>query len=592
LKIIRLINIMKNMLFKNFFHGRRRKENIGLISGPLFFIIIIFLPLSQGTITSTTTNIRANSENISSSLSPRIALGTMLWMVIWWITECVPLGFTSLLAPFIFIISGILTVNQALPKFSDPILWIFISGFVLAAAFKKSGLDKRIAYRLATFYKGNNPKIAIFFIACLPVFLLSMTGSITAATTIVFPFVLAFMNIVNVPIESDKSNKYNIDNSDINNNIDSSPGNVIGKEKGQKNSNIKKNEYTEASFLSLGQAATAGAMLLLISTAPNLITKATVEDFAPGKTISFTDWFVLGFPHAIIGLLISWNIIFLFIRPKITSLSSSRDQFKNSLNKMGKITTEEKTVLIILLLALILWIVPSLIRSLYPIDNLTGEQMNIHSIILSSFSKNIPESIPALLIILAIGLIRIRRENKQTERGGEKEEEDESTSVTFQPLLSWNEMLKAIDWNIIFLFGGGLVLGIGIESSGLASWIGNQISHNAGTNLTEFNIFALSAIMGFVMSYAASNTASAVIMCPIAASLAIGAGFSPIPPIIAAGLAASISSAIPSTTPPMAIIYSSRAVSIANMFKTGIVSDLLRLIILITVGPLLISLVF
>jgi solute carrier family 13 (sodium-dependent dicarboxylate transporter), member 2/3/5 len=415
--------------------------------------------------------------------------------------------------------------------------------------------------------------------------------SITAATTIVFPFVLAFINIVNMPVDSAQSNKHNIGNSGINNNINSSPSNVMGKEKGQKNSNIKKNEYTEASFLSLGQAATAGAMLLLISTAPNLITKATVEDFAPGKTISFTDWFVLGLPHAIIGLFISWNIIFLFMRPKISSLSSSRDQFKNSLNKMGKITTEEKTVLIILLLALILWIVPSLLRSLYPIDNLKDEQMNIHSIILSSFSKNIPESIPALLIILAIGLIRIRRENKHSERG-EEIEEDESTSVTFQPILSWNEMLKAIDWNIIFLFGGGLVLGLGIESSGLASWIGNQISHNAGTNVTEFTIFALSAIMGFIMSYAASNTASAVIMCPIAASLAIGAGFSPIPPIIAAGLAASISSAIPSTTPPMAIIYSSRAVSIVNMFKTGIVSDLLRLIILITLGPLLISLVF
>jgi solute carrier family 13 (sodium-dependent dicarboxylate transporter), member 2/3/5 len=243
-------------------------------------------------------------------LSPRIALGTMVWMVICWITECVPLEFTSLLAPFIFIISGILAVNQALPKFSDPILWIFISGFVLAAAFKKSGLDRRIAYSLATFYKGNNPKIAIFFIACLPVFLLSMTGSITAATTIVFPFVLAFLNIVNMPVDSAQSNKYNMGNSGMNNNINSSPSNVMGKEKGQKNSNIKKNEYTEASFLSLGQAATAGAMLLLISTAPNLITKATVEDFAPGKTISFTDWFVLGLPHAIIGLFISWNIIF------------------------------------------------------------------------------------------------------------------------------------------------------------------------------------------------------------------------------------------------------------------------------------------
>jgi hypothetical protein len=38
--------------------------------------------------------------------SPQIALGAMLWMVVWWVTECVSLGFTSLLAPFIFITSG------------------------------------------------------------------------------------------------------------------------------------------------------------------------------------------------------------------------------------------------------------------------------------------------------------------------------------------------------------------------------------------------------------------------------------------------------------------------------------------------------
>lgn len=65
--------------------------------------------------------------------------------------------------------------------------------------------------------------------------------------------------------------------------------------------------------------------------------------------------------------------------------------------------------------------------------------------------------------------------------------------------------------------------------------------------------------MGFIMSYAASNTASAIITCQIAATLAIGAGFNPIPPILAAGLASSISSAIPSSTPlllPMGIVYS------------------------------------
>jgi solute carrier family 13 (sodium-dependent dicarboxylate transporter), member 2/3/5 len=141
---------------KDFICTNKRKENIGLLLGPLLFVIIIFFPIPQSIIAE------VNLDRSIFPLAPQIALGTMIWMVIWWVTECIPLGFTSLLAPFIFIISGILSVNEALPKFSDPIIWIFISGFILAAAFQKCGLDERIAYRLATVYKGNNPKIAIF----------------------------------------------------------------------------------------------------------------------------------------------------------------------------------------------------------------------------------------------------------------------------------------------------------------------------------------------------------------------------------------------------------------------------------------------
>jgi solute carrier family 13 (sodium-dependent dicarboxylate transporter), member 2/3/5 len=280
------------------------------------------------------------------------------------------------------------------------------------------------------------------------------------------------------------------------------------------------------------------------------------------------------------GLLISWSIIFVIIKPEVNSLSASYERFRTNLKRMGKITTEEKVVLCILFAALILWIVPSLLRSFYP-DTVSGETADIVSILYYNLARNVPESVPALLIILAIGLIKIRKTKVIEEK-----------ITTTSPLLSWNEMLKAIDWNIVFLFGGGLVLGLGIESSGLALWIGNQISDSVGANFTASSIFAISAILGFILSYDASNTASAVIACPIAASLAIGAAFNPIPPIIAAGLGASISSAIPSTTPPMAIIYSSRGVSILNMFKTGMISDLLRLAILILIGPTLIDLVF
>ena len=121
-----------------------------------------------------------------------------------------------------------------------------------------------------------------------------MTGSITASTTIVFPFVVAFMKILNIPIDVGETNKADLDKTNSKNQvIDNRSKNEIGKN--------KRSKYAEASFLSLGQAATAGAMLLLISTAPNLIAKATVEDFVPGKTISFTDWFIIGAPHQLLA---------------------------------------------------------------------------------------------------------------------------------------------------------------------------------------------------------------------------------------------------------------------------------------------------
>ena len=272
---------MRNWL-TNFPISYKKKENIGLVLGPVLFLAILLVPTPQGMESIT------RFKNLPP-LSIQIALGTMVWMVIWWITECMPLGLTGLLAPFIFVISGILSVRQAFSTFSDPIIWIFISGFILAAAFQRWGLDKRIAYFFAMLYKGNNPQIAVLFIICLPAFLLTMTGSITASAAIVFPVVVAFINILNI-----STSNCNTKTGKDHNGSKKEDQIPIPKQ----NDNSK---YSEAGFLALGQAATAGAMLFLISTAPNLIAKATVEEFVPGKTVSFTNWFIIGSPQAVIG---------------------------------------------------------------------------------------------------------------------------------------------------------------------------------------------------------------------------------------------------------------------------------------------------
>lgn len=495
------------------------KRTIGMLMGPILFLVCILLPTPESMVEAAVEyGVQANVEK-----APQIALGTLLWVLIWWVTECVPLGIAALLPPLVFSMSRILPWKTTLTAFTDPIIWIFMAGFVLAAAFRKWDLDRRIAVRLGSIYRGQNPMIAAFFVACLPVFILTLTGSITASTSVVFPFLIAYLSMTGVK-----------------------PG----------------GRYSEASMLALAQAATAGAMLLLISTPPNLIAKSTVEEYAQ-QDVTFLDWLLIGTPHALIGLVVTWFVVFRVLRPEEKTVRADRAKMAAVAKQLGRMSRGEKTVAAMLVLVISLWLVPSIVKVVATSDS-SWEEFS------TELSAVMPEAMPAVLIILLAGLLRVRGE----------------------PVLKWEELARGIDWNVIFLFGGGIALGLGLEHSGFALWLSDQVQTSLGENPGEWTIFAVSCLLGFVLSYAASNTAAALISCPIAATLAIGAHVSPIGPIVGAALACSISSAIPSTTPPMAIVYSSGYVKIWSMFKVGIISDLVRLGALILLGPLLIGLVY
>lgn len=491
------------------------KKRLGLFLGPLLFGLIVLFPEPQSMIDAAVT------KGLDNLLAPQIALGMLAWILVWWVTECIPLGLAALVIPLVFCMTGIIDWNTALSSFTNPIIWIFIAGFVLAASFKKWELDRRISVRLASVYKGNNPMVAAFFVCCLPVFLLTLTGSITASTSVVFPFLIAYLAMLNIKTDS---------------------------------------KYSTACMLALAQAATAGAMLLLISTPPNLIAKGTIQEV--GFDLSFFDWLIVGTPHAIIGLLITWVVVFKVIKPEMKTLSIDRDRLESAKKCFGPMCRGEKVVLGILLVAIALWILPSMVKVIA--EGNPGLQE-----ISATLTKIMPEAMPAVLVILSAGLIRVKKE----------------------PVLRWNEMVEGVDWNVVFLFGGGIALGIGLEASGFAQWIATGVAASVGPNASAWMIFAVSSLIGFALSYAASNTAAALISCPIAASLAIGAGVNPIAPIIGAALACSIPTAIPSTTPPMAIIYSSGKVRIWDMLKVGLVSDTLRFLVLILIGPLLTGLI-
>ena len=210
---------------------------------------------------------------------------------------------------------------------------------------------------------------------------------------------------------------------------------------------------------------------------------------------------------------------------------------------------------------MILWMLPGvllILASIYP------EVTSLASLI----SQILPEAAPAAIAILMLGLLQVEG----------------------RPLLTWKDIEEGIDWNVVFLFGGGIALGQGLKVSGFSQWIADFIINSLGLKMDFWTLIAVSAIIGFIVTYPASNTASTIISAPLVASLAVGAGFNPIPPVLATALACSISSALPSTTPPMAIVYGSRYIKLWNMFKTGMVSDTIRLIILILLTPTLTAL--
>lgn len=165
------------------------------------------------------------------------------------------------------------------------------------------------------------------------------------------------------------------------------------------------------------------------------------ELFVPGETISFADWFVVGTPHAIMGVLISWSIIFLIIKPEIKTLPATRNKLKASLKSMGKMQREEKAALAILTATMFLWIMPSLLRSFVAVAGDDGA----FSGFVSASATNIREATPALTTIMAIAIVRTGRNRP--------------------PLLKWNEIAKAVDRNIVLLFGSSLVLAMGMQAS-------------------------------------------------------------------------------------------------------------------------------
>jgi sodium-dependent dicarboxylate transporter 2/3/5 len=153
-----------------------------------------------------------------------------------------------------------------------------------------------------------------------------------------------------------------------------------------------------------------------------------------------------------------------------------------------------------------------------------------------------------------------------------------------QFLLDWKSAVK-IPWGILLLFGGGLALAHEFQITGLAQWIGSNLSV-----LKTVPILIAVILVIFTMDFlteVTSNTAIATLFMPILAVTSIAMGVHPYLLMIAGTIAASLAFMLPVATPPNAVIFSSGYLTLPQMARTGFVMNILGIIVTTVVMYLL-----
>ncbi len=306
------------------------------------------------------------------------------------------------------------------------------------------------------------------------------------------------------------------------------------------NPNTLENEnsiFAKALMLAIAYSASIGGMATLIGTPPNTVLAGVIEE-TYGIKISLEQWFSFGFPISILFLFMAWIYLTRFaFKFKQKEFPGGKNEINKQLKALGKISYEEKLVFYVFFGTAIAWITRSRILQL--------------------INPSIDDTIIAVIAAILLFILPSRKDNSR--------------------LLKWTDVAK-LPWDILLLFGGGMALAVGFQTSGLALWIGEQLKALDTVPLIVLLIIVIASI-NFITEIT-SNLATTALMLPVLASLANAIDVHPFFLLVGATVAASCAFMLPVATPPNAIVFGSGYLKIEDMLKKGLLMNIISIFIL------------
>ena len=287
---------------------------LGLVVGPLSFLFMML----------------ARHEDYSTDQWNVLAVG--VFMLIWWITEAVPIAVTSLVPIVIFPFIGVMSVKDASAPYGSDIVFLFLGGFLIALALEKWQLHKRIALNIVRLTGTRANRVVLGFM--LASGLLSMWISNTATAVMMLPIA---MSVIHLLQETESS---------------ANPA-------GLRNFNL-------ALLLGIAYGANAGGVGTLIGTPPNLVLAGYFRDQL-GIDVSFFDWMKVGLPFSLLLLFSTYFMLVYVLFPnRLGNFEKVKSMIDLELKKIGRVSLQELRVLMVFVITAVLWVSRGFLNDVLP----------------------------------------------------------------------------------------------------------------------------------------------------------------------------------------------------------------------------------
>ncbi|SCD22060.1 transporter, DASS family [Proteiniphilum saccharofermentans] len=422
--------------------------------------------------------------------------------IVLWITEALPNYLTSLLVIFGIVVFGVTTEKTAFAQLGHPVMWLNILSFVLASMLVKTQVAKRFALWFMVRF-GKSASWIIFSFIIINIVLSAFISATTAKAAILLPI---FMVIAA----------------------------IYGATGGSKRNNFGRNLVLQNLF-----QINVGASGFLTGAGSNLLAAALMAGAIGGRIFSYQDWFVAGFPLAIILILIAWFVGSKIIFPlkeeeKVPQIEGGMERLKEELHNMGKMGVQEYKAIAIFVAVLVLWA--------------TDKQHGI-----SQTTVAFAGAIVALLPKIGI--------------------------------VNWNEV--DIPWHLMLFSAGAYALGVGLDATGLPGTIVNVSFAKLGiTAATPFWVIYL--VLTFLMLFSAlifqSKTMRTLIFIPIALGIEQQFGFHPLSLAFPVALLNNHVYVLPFNSKPAALLYTTDQYSWSDTFKFGFTMMIIAWVMIIVWG--------